>query len=140
MKKLIFGAMIALALGALSFTRFGLDAYDVFLNDKMVMKGYVNQPLDSRILSLGKAASGDQLRVVYRHCRLNNGPGTGRHIALKDESGHALQQWDFADAGQMIIPVKDLLSAKKKSANHQLSLYYTAHELDNGQLLAAIRF
>lgn len=140
MKKLVVGAFLAFALGSWSFTtRFGLDTFDIYLNNTLALHQAVNQPLSSRVLSLDKAKPGDQLRFVYRHCHLENGSGTNRSITLKDESGAALRKWDFTDAGQMTIAVKDLQQAEKKSAAHQFSLYYTAYELDKSEMLATIR-
>lgn len=141
MKKLVLGAFIALALGTLSFTtRFGLDTFDIYLNNTRVLHQAVNQPLNLRVLSLDKAKESDRLRFVYRHCRLNNGEGSGRHIALEDESGKVLRKWDFADATPMAIPVKELLQTQKQNSTHQLSLYYAAHELDKDALLSVVRF
>ncbi|HEY9535376.1 MAG TPA: hypothetical protein VIQ77_12615 [Mucilaginibacter sp.] len=141
MKKLLLCAFFALALGNLSFNgKFGLDDYEIYLNNKLMLKQQVNQPLNLRVLALDKAKESDQLRLVYRHCRLDNGPGTGRSIVLKDDKGNSLQKWDFKDAGQMIIAVKDLLEAEKKAAGHQVSLIYLSHELDRGEMLALVRF
>lgn len=140
MKKLLVYAFLAVALGSLSFTaRFGLDGYEIYLNNKLVFKEYVNSPLNLRVLALDKAKQDDQLRVVYRHCRLDNGPGTGRSIALKDDHGNTLRKWDFADAGQMTITVKDLLEAVKKGTG-QVSLVYLSRELDKGEMLSMVHF
>lgn len=141
MKKLLVCALFAFALGSLSFTsRFGLDAYEIYLNNKLVLKQSVNQPLNLRVLSLDKAKESDQLRVVYRHCMRDNGPGTGRSIALKDESGNTLRKWNFADDGQMTIPVKDLLQAANKVAGRAVNLVYTSRELDKGEMLSMVHF
>jgi hypothetical protein len=139
MKKLLVCAFLVVALGSLSFTtRFGLDGYEIFLNNKSVLKQYINQPLNLRVLNLDKAKETDQLRIVYKHCRLDNGTGTGRGIALKDEAGTILHQWSFTDAGQMTILVKDLRQAEKRSGKNKLSLYYTARELEKGEMLAMV--
>ncbi|GAA4089801.1 hypothetical protein [Mucilaginibacter panaciglaebae] len=141
MKKLLLCACFALVLGNLSFTgKFGLDNYEIYLNNKLMLKQQVNQPLNLRVLALDKAKEGDQLRFVYRHCQLDNSPGTGRSIVLKDDEGNSLQKWDFKDAGQMTIAVKDLLQAEKKAAGHQVSLIYLSHELDRGEMLALVHF
>ena len=36
--------------------------------------------------------------------------------------------------------LKELLQLEKKNAGHELSLYYTAHELEKGEMLSTIRF
>jgi hypothetical protein len=135
--------LIMLSLTAFSFTtKFGLDGYEVYLNNKLILKQYVNQPLSLRVLQLDKANESDELRIKYKHCT-KKGPGTGRSIVLKDEKGSTLKKWAFADASDsdfnMIIPVKELLQMEKKNAHHELSLHYTARELPKGEMLGFVR-
>jgi hypothetical protein len=137
--------LITLSFASLSFTnRFGLDKFEIYLNNKLLQKQYVNQPLNLRVLQLDKAKESDQLQIVYSHCMRDNGPGTGRSIALKDENGNTLQKWVFADASgtglKMTIAVKDLLQLEKKNESHKLSLYYSSNELEKGEMLSMIRF
>nr|WP_294942123.1 hypothetical protein [uncultured Mucilaginibacter sp.] len=146
MKKIKFMGALLIALITLGFTtsssanRFGLDYYEFYLNNKLLAKQYVNQPLNLRVLPLDKAKEDDQLQIAYTHCG-NKGTGTSRSITLKDELGETLFKWTFADAGQrMTVPVKELLHWQKKKAGHELSLYYAAHELEKGEMLSMIRF
>jgi hypothetical protein len=137
--------LITLSFASLSFTnKFGLDKFEIYLNNKLLQKQYVNQPLNLRVLQLNKAKESDQLQIVYSHCMRDNGPGTGRSIALKDENGNTLQKWVFADATgaglKMTIAVKDLLQLEKKNESHKLSLYYASNELEKGEMLSMIRF
>lgn len=137
--------LITLSFASLSFTsRFGLDKYEIYLNNKLLLKQSVNQPLNLRVLQLDNAKESDQLQIVYSHCMRNNGPGTGRSVALKDENGNTLHKWVFADATgtslKMTIAVKDLLQLEKKNASHKLSLYYASNELEKGEMLSMIRF
>lgn len=149
MKPIIKEAMIKMfALITLSFTVFsfttklGLDSYEIYLNNKLILKQSVNQPLSLRILQLGKANDNDQLRINYKHCTLE-GAGTGRTIVLKDEKGNTLKKWAFTNASgsdlSMVIPVKELLQLEKNNADHELSLQYTARELPKGETLAFLR-
>lgn len=135
--------LITLSLTAFSFTtKFGLDGYEIYLNNKLILKQYVNQPLSLRVLQLDKANEGDNLRIKYTHCTVK-GPGTGRSIVLQDEQGNTLKKWAFADAASdynMTIPVKELLQLEKKNANHELSLHYAARELPKGETLAMLHF
>ena len=141
MKKVLVCALLASALVSLSFTaRFGLDGYEIYLNNKLLLKQYVNQPLNLRVLNLDNAKETDQLQIVYRHCHKDNGSGTGRSITLKDENGNTLREWDFTDAGQMTIGVKELLEAAKKAAGRQVSLVYLSHELNKGEMLSRVLF
>lgn len=77
-------ALITLCFTVFSFTtKLGLDSYEIYLNNKLILKQLVNQPLNLRILQLSRAKENDQLRVIYKHCTLE-GAGTGRTIVLKD--------------------------------------------------------
>ncbi|CAL1517454.1 hypothetical protein [Chitinophaga sp. MM2321] len=135
-------ALIILCFTAFSFTtKFGLDSYEIYLNNKLILKQSVNQPLSLRVLQLDKANENDQLRITYKHCTLK-GAGTDRNIVLKDEKGNTLKNWSFADATgsdlSMVISVKELLLLEKNNAHHDLSLHYTAKELPKEQLLASL--
>jgi hypothetical protein len=123
-------------------TKLGLDSYEIYLNNKLILKQSVKQPLSLRILQLSKANDNDQLRINYKHCTLE-GAGTGRTIVLKDEKGNTLKKWAFTNASgsdlSMVIPVKELLQLEKNNADHELSLQYTARELPKGETLAFLR-
>ncbi|MXV51146.1 hypothetical protein GS399_09210 [Pedobacter sp. HMF7647] len=136
--------LITVSFTTTGFTKmFGLDSYEIYLNNKLLLKQYVNQPLNLRVLQLDKAQENGQLQIVYTHC-MNKSAGTGRSLALKDESGHVLRKWTFADANgsdlKMRIPVNDLVQLQKKNSGHELSLFYTAHELKKGEMLSMIHF
>jgi len=136
--------LAVLCITVLSFTaKFGLDSYEIYLNNQLVLKQSVNQPLSLRKLPLSKATGGDQLRVYYRHCQSPH-VGTGRGIALKDEKGNLLKKWTFSNATgsdlSMVIPVKELLQLRKAHAQQTLSLYYTATELPGETTLAFLQF
>ena len=136
-------ALISLSFTVLSFTtNLGLDSYEIYLNNNLLLKQSVNQPLRLRILQLGQAKENDQLRIHYKHCTIA-GAGTGRTIALKDEKGNTLKKWAFTNASGsdlgMTIPVKELLQLEKNNAGHDLSLQYTARELPKGETLAFLR-
>lgn len=133
-------ALITLCFTAFSFpTKVGLDSYEIYLNNRLILKQSVNQPLSLRVLALNKAGADDELRITYRHCTLN-GAGTNRSIVVKDEKGNTLKKWAFADASgadwSMAIPVKALLQLEKSNAGSDLSLHYTARELPKGETLA----
>lgn len=136
-------ALITLCFTVFSFTtKLGLDSYEIYLNNKLILKQSVKQPLSLRILQLGQANESDQLRISYKHCTLE-GAGTDRTIVLKDEKGNTLKKWSFTNASgsdlSMVIPVKELLQLEKDNADHDLSLQYTARELPKGETLAFLR-
>lgn len=134
--------LVTLSIIAFGFTKpVGLDSYEIYLNDKLILKQFVNQPLSLRQLRLDKANDNDRLRIYYRHCNVPE-TGTGRSIAVKDDRGNVLKKWEFANATgsktDMVISVKELLWLEKNNAGHDLRLHYTARELPKGEMLAAI--
>ncbi len=124
-------------------TNAGLDSYEVFLNEKLILQNYVNQPLDLRKLPLQAASDQDELLIHYKHCT-NKGVGTGRSITIKDQKGNILKKWEFADASgsrsAMVIPVKILRELENRSGGKELSLHYAAQEHPKGEMLASLRF
>ncbi|MBO9592687.1 MAG: hypothetical protein J7599_07225 [Niabella sp.] len=128
----------------LSFTsRLGLDSYEIYLNNKLLLQQSVNEPLSLRKLQLNKTGENDALRIYYRHCHAPN-IGTGRSIAVKDEKGRLLKKWSFPNATGsdqgMMIPVKELRQLERAHLRQELSLYYTAHELSGEEALAFLHF
>jgi hypothetical protein len=136
--------LVTLCVLAFGFTtNFGLDSYAIYLNDKLILKQTVNQPLSLRVLELNKAKKTDQLHINYTHCTIKGGAGTARSIVLKDKKGTAVKKWTFADATgsdlKMTIAVKELLELEKAHAGKELSLHYTARELPQGEMLSMLR-
>jgi len=134
--------LIACCLTLSAFTAYrGLDRYEIYLNSKLIMKQYVNAPLNLRMLQLDKANNDDQLRIIYTHCT-DKSVGTDRVIAIQDEKGNILKKWTFDNTTKaMEIPVKELLQVEKQNNSNRLSLHYTAQELHEGDmLLASVQF
>lgn len=136
--------LTALAVSLLSFTtRFGLDSYEIYLNNKIILKQTVNQPLSLRTLQLENANKNDQLKIIYRHCT-KSGAGTNRSISVKDEKGNTLKRWTFANTTgadlNMVVPVSELLILEKTNTKHELSIHYTALELPAGEMLSKLHF
>lgn len=135
-------ALVILCIAVFGFTaERGLDRYEIYLNNKLILKQAVNAPLSLRKLQLSNANSNDHLRIFYTHCT-NKGVGTGRSIAIEDEKGNVLKKWTFKDDDKgMEIPVKELLQVEKKNADRTLSLHYVAQELHEGEMmLASVKF
>ena len=134
-KLFVITAMFA---GAFSFTSFaGGDVYEIYLNDKLVCRQTYKVLDGSTDLQLGKLNAGDRLVIKYSHCGVQ---GNNRSIVVKDENNNIIKEWKFSDTKSnqsvMQIPVKDLLNLKTK--NSTLKLYYSAKQLPNGRMLAAI--
>ncbi len=113
----------------------GADQYSIYLNNKLIMKRYVGQPLTLKSLALDKANENDKLEVHYTSC---HGISKDRRIQLKDDNGAVLQEWKFADnaGGGMSIPVKELLQWQKK--NPHVNLFYASQQLPAGCLLVGL--
>lgn len=151
MKKIRFNqtfiimlTLITLGATAFSFTsKFGLDSFEISINNKLLVKHYVNQPLNLRVLQLSKAKEGDQLGIKYIHCTIKDGAGTARSISVKDEKGNSLKKWAFADAKgsdlNMIIAVSELLKLEKSYPGQDLSMHYSARELPKGEMLSMLK-
>lgn len=136
--------LLLLGMSTMAFSpKLGLDSYEIYLNDQLILKQYINQPLNLRTLQLDKAAPEDLLWVKYNHCTIKSGSGSDRTIVLKDDRGHELKQWAFANSGTENMPMKvsvaELRQLEKAHADHQISLYYTARELPGGELLAYLK-
>ncbi|WP_057937256.1 hypothetical protein [Algoriphagus resistens] len=137
--------MLVVGFSTMAFSpKLGLDSYEIYLNDKLIMKQYVNQPLNLRTLQLEKTAmEDDQLWIRYTHCTIKKGSGSNRVLLLKDDKGHLLTQWKFANTGTenkpMNVSVAALLKLEKEHKDHQISLYYKSAELPKAEMLAYLR-
>lgn len=145
-KTALTSAMLAILLGmaTMAFSpKLGLDSYEIYLNDKLIMKQHVNQPLNLRTLQLENASPQDLLWVKYNHCTIKSGSGSERVIVLKDDKGHELNQWTFANSPSenkpMKVSVAELRQLEKEHADHQISLYYKSRELADAELLAYLK-
>lgn len=138
-QKLLFAIFSILLCGTAITANAGLDSYEIYLNDKQILKQYVNQPLKLESLNLTQSNKDDKLVIYYSQCNVPSRIGKGRTISVKDTEGNILKQWKFANAeGRstgMTIAVKELLALDKK-ATGGLTLFYAAEGRPEGQLLA----
>ena len=118
----------------------GVDRFEVYLNNKLLLKHTMLDPLNLQTLKLTEANADDQLKIVYQQCNAPGKIGKGRKIALRDEQGAMVKEWKFADGSDannmMIIPVKEILELQAK--NQSLSMYYSAQQLPAGRLLTKV--
>ena len=136
LSKQNFARMICLlAIGIFAFgfkASAGLDYYEIFLNNKLIMKRALNQPVPTDALNLGKVTASDQLTINYWQCHADDGLGKSRSIILKDSKGTTVKEWKFADGStanrNMVISIKDLVQSTKASDENQFTLYYAARE------------
>jgi len=143
LKQTFFSAVLC-GLVSLLLTAFtskpGGDSYEIYLNNKLLLKQFVHQSLSLNALSLTGAGANDQLVIYYSHCGVT---GKARSISVKDSKGNVLKKWNFKDAQSnrsgMIIPVRELRALEKANANNSLSLYYAAKELPGGRMLTSVQ-
>lgn len=134
-KAFTFGVLSLFTFNAIA----GGDSYEIYLNNKLILKQYVAQPLNIKSLQLDKINSNDQLVILYSHCGQT---GKGRSIAIKDDNGKILKEWKFANATgsdeSMVIPAKEILQLAKNNTITYLTLYYTAQQLPKGRMLTSV--
>lgn len=142
--KLLLAFFSILFFGTSFKAKAGLDSYEIYLNNKLILKQYVNQPLTLESLGLDGSNINDQLVIHYSQCNVPDKLGKGRSIIVKDAKGNTIKKWNFKDAKNghtgMVIHVKELLQLEKNTPLSKLSLYYTAEGHATGQLLANFHF
>ena len=118
----------------------GLDSYEIYLNEKLILKQYVNEPLKLASLQLSQANINDRIVINYSQCNMPDKLGKGRSVSVKDATGKTVKVWKFANASGkrvgMEIPVKELLALNSQVAGKDLTFFYAAEGLPQGQMLA----
>lgn len=126
-----------------STAKAGLDSYEIYLNNKLLLRQAVNQPLSLESLQLTERNSNDQLVIRYFQCNAPNKLGSNRNIIIKDEQGRKVKEWKFKDASgantAMVIPVKELLQLREKNAGISLGIFYTAEGHPQEQQLTSLK-
>jgi hypothetical protein len=124
--------LVLVFIGLQSFLYKGGDYYKVLLNGKLVTEQYVYKPAALKVLSLGAVNASDRLTVYYSHC---GHVGTGRTVAVKNESGKILKQWKFADSAPQETPLAltDIMQAS--SNQNTVSVFYASKEMPSGKAL-----
>lgn len=120
------------------FATTGVDSYEIYLNNKLLFRHSLNKPLNLYNLKLNEENVNDRITIRYTQCNApQKGFGRGRSISLRDNNGNIVKQWNFKDelSNEMVIPVKELLMYQK-NGDGELTLYYTAEGLSDGQKLA----
>ena len=132
-------ALLAIITVLFSFSSpFGADSYEIYLDNKMVIKQYVNLKEPVKLLELDKNIADQQLDVFYSHCGKT---GTKRSITIKD-GNTILKQWSYPDGGnvntRMTCKVKDLLSLQKTNNPARVDLIYLSQEIPEGRTLTTL--
>lgn len=130
--------LVAVAATLLSFTNFGGEGFEIFLNSKVMIQQFGKTIDAANSLRLNQRSSHDQLTVKYHHC---GHVGKNRIITIKDGQNKVLKEWRFADAAApvaaMNCKVKDILDLNKGNES-TYKLYYASSELPKGRLLTNI--
>lgn len=118
----------------------GLDGYSIYLNNKLLVKQTVNQPLSLKSLQLDQSNKNDQLIIRYDQCNTLTKVGKGRSLVVKDEKGNVIKEWKFADVtstdARMVIAVKELLALERNAPKGVIQLFYNATDNSHEQVLA----
>ncbi|MEO6730724.1 MAG: hypothetical protein ABIN01_05870 [Ferruginibacter sp.] len=140
MKSIISKTMMLVAIAAtlVSFTNFGGEGFEIYLDNKIVLQRFGNTLNEVTSLQLNQQSANSQLTIKYHHC---GKVGKSRVITIKDGQDKILKQWRFNDAATPVAAmncnVKDILTLKK-GTEAILKLYYSSSELPNGRLLTNI--
>jgi hypothetical protein len=134
---LAFLSFFILAVSAMA----GVDSYEVYLNNKLLIRQSMSQPLDLKTLALSDAKRSDKLVIKYLQCNAPNKTGKNRTISVTNAAGKVIKEWKFKDATDdntaMDIPVGDVIDLRK-SATGTLNLCYAADGMQKSQKLAAL--
>jgi hypothetical protein len=118
----------------------GVDVYEIYLNNKLLLQQAANKPFTLQSLQLNKGNINDELVIYYNHCGES---GRHRSIAIKDDKGNTIKEWKFTDANEvrsaMRIPVKELLQLDKSYAHSSLTIFYSAQQLPKGRTLSGLQ-
>jgi len=139
----IWAAVITFSIVSLQAftTRAGTDVFEIYLNNKLILRQAVTRSFTLQSLQLNKANKNDQLVIFYNHCGVI---GKNRTIAIKDDKGNTIKEWKFADATGadkgMTIPVSELLQFEKNYSQAGLNLVYSSLQLPQGRVLSALQF
>ncbi|HLF46586.1 MAG TPA: hypothetical protein VI548_09185 [Chitinophagaceae bacterium] len=127
--------LLATSVALFSFNiPWGGDSFTIHLNDKLIVKQYLYGDKTIKSIELNQRNYNDELRISYSHCGTT---GKDRTLAIKDQKGKVLKQWNFSDNNAtMTCKVKDILGLEKE--NTALRIFYSSAEMPRGHVLASI--
>lgn len=138
MKSVIIKSITLLAISVSIFafeSKPGGEAFEIYLNDKLVLQRYGNNMDDIKSLSLNNSLANQKISVKYNHCgRVAN----NRQITIRNSQNKILAILKYPDVSSpmsgMEINVKDLLNLKNVNGK-TLNLYYSSTQLVKGRKL-----
>jgi hypothetical protein len=149
--KRLFRVMNIRAIGLLALliyfasvsAKAGGDGYEIYLNNKLILKQYQGQNLSLTSLVLSEANVNDKIVICYTRCNVPDQSGKSRSITLKDNNGNVLKVWTFnnlaEDKGSMSIPVQEILELQKKTGEKPVSIFYAAQDHAQTQILPSLQ-
>jgi hypothetical protein len=139
LKSVFVTAITLITLGSAAFA--GIDSYEVYLDNKLLIRQSMAEPLDLKTLAISEANRSQKLVIKYVQCNAPNQTGKNRSISIRNESGKIVKEWKFKDAAGkgsvMEIPVNEVLALQKNSQGN-LALFYSADGMEKTQKLAAL--
>lgn len=115
----------------------GGDTYEIYINNTLVQKHALHQPIANRILSMKNIKASDIIYIHYSHC---GETGKNRSISIVDEQGKLLKKWNFTNVGSghsaMKIAGSELLALRSSAGS--MSLVYASAEIPKGQFLTKL--
>lgn len=137
------GLLVFLISFAAISAKAGGDGYEIYLNNKLILKQYQGQTLSLTSLVLSQANVNDKIVICYTRCNVPDKSGKTRSITIKDNNGNVLRVWTFnnlaEDKGTMSIPVREILDLQKKSGEKPISIFYAAQDHAPTQILPSLQ-
>lgn len=119
-------------------TKPGGEAFEIYLNNKLVLQRFGSKMNDIKSIRLHQNDANSNLSIKYNHC---NRISTNRYVTIKNNQNKVLKVYKYIDASTpmsaMNIEAKDILNIKNGNGN-TLKLYYSSSELPNGRMLVNI--
>src|SRR5688500_9506440 len=116
--KLLGLGLLVTSFSLLSFTRFGGDTFEIYLNGKLLHQQALYNKQGVKTIALSSANYNDEMSVKFSHCGT---VGKDRTITLKNGQDQTVKQWRFEDSKGGLTPmtfkVKEILDLQKGSTN-----------------------
>jgi hypothetical protein len=116
----------------------GAASYEVYLNNKSVIKEYLSGQKEAPTIPLNTSTAKDELSVTFNNCGKID---TGRKISLKDEQDKTLKEWSFSDSpdikNKMVIRVSEITGFRQKHSTAKL--VYSSREFSTDAHLITLQ-
>jgi len=139
-KKIRTIVLLTLTTSLFAFSsNFGGESFQIYLNNKLLVKEFVSTGHAPQSFSLDKATYHQQVDIYYSHC---GQVGKERTITIRDDNNVVYKQIHYPEFNGknsgMSFHVSDFLDWDNRKGIDQLGIYYSSKELPKGRLLATI--